>query len=86
IKVIVTDYKKTPTIPVLNSVLPRFLLYDATNLSSGNQGHCAEGPLPLKAVMKAKDFLIDPQNHRILTTKPTQRPARKVFNSTKSMV
>ncbi|ETM31033.1 hypothetical protein L914_21319, partial [Phytophthora nicotianae] len=43
-------------------------------------------PLPLKAVMKAKDFLIDPQNHRIVTTKPTQRPARKVFNSTKSMV
>ncbi|ETM98770.1 hypothetical protein PPTG_24552 [Phytophthora nicotianae INRA-310] len=36
--------------------------------------------------MKAKDFLIDPQNHRIVTTKPTQRPARKVFNSTKSMV
>ncbi|ETP03158.1 hypothetical protein F441_19849, partial [Phytophthora nicotianae CJ01A1] len=81
IKVIVTDFKKAPTISVLNSVLPRVLLYDATNSSSGSQG-----PLPLKAVMKAKDFLIDPQNHQIVTTKSTQRPARIFFNSTKSMV
>eukprot|EP00644_Phytophthora_capsici_P018186 jgi/Phyca11/113783/e_gw1.25.217.1 len=86
IKVIVTDFKKAPTISVLNSVLPRVLLYDATNLSSVTQGHYAEGPLPLGAVMKAKSFLLDPQNHRIVPTKATQRPARIFFNTSKSMV
>ncbi|KAG6942806.1 hypothetical protein JG688_00017919, partial [Phytophthora aleatoria] len=40
--VIVTDYKKAPTIPVLNSVLPRVLLYDATNLTPEHHRHYAE--------------------------------------------
>ncbi|KUF92947.1 40S ribosomal protein S7 [Phytophthora nicotianae] len=43
IKVIVTDYKKAPTITVLNSVLPRVLLYDATNLTPEHHRHYAEG-------------------------------------------
>ncbi|OWZ20768.1 LOW QUALITY PROTEIN: hypothetical protein PHMEG_0004784 [Phytophthora megakarya] len=43
IKAIVTDFKKAPTLSVLNSVLPWILLYDATTLSSGNRGHFAEG-------------------------------------------
>ncbi|ETO84732.1 hypothetical protein F444_01381, partial [Phytophthora nicotianae P1976] len=42
IKVIVTDYKKAPTITVLNSVLPRVLLYDATNLTPEHHRHYAE--------------------------------------------
>ncbi|EGZ21234.1 hypothetical protein PHYSODRAFT_406216, partial [Phytophthora sojae] len=42
IKVTVTDYKKAPTITVLNSVLPRTLLCDATNLASGPHRHYAE--------------------------------------------
>ncbi|OWY96033.1 hypothetical protein PHMEG_00033805 [Phytophthora megakarya] len=67
IKVIVTDFKKAPTVSVLNPVLPRILLYDATNISSGNQGHFAEDSLPLGAVMKAKDHLIDSQNHASYT-------------------
>ncbi|ETP31438.1 hypothetical protein F442_19699, partial [Phytophthora nicotianae P10297] len=42
IKVIVTDYKKAPTITVLNSVLPRVLLYDSTNLAVDQHRHFAE--------------------------------------------
>ncbi|OWZ05872.1 hypothetical protein PHMEG_00021963 [Phytophthora megakarya] len=45
VKVIVTDFKKAPTVSVLNSVLPRIMLYDVSNLSSGNQGHFAEASL-----------------------------------------
>ncbi|KAK1928832.1 hypothetical protein P3T76_015621 [Phytophthora citrophthora] len=86
IKVVVTDYKKALMVSVLYSVLPRVLLYDATNLSSGSQCHYAEGPLPLAAVMMAKDFLIDPRNHRVVNAKATQRPVRIFFNSTTSMV
>ncbi|KAE8966064.1 hypothetical protein PR002_g28483 [Phytophthora rubi] len=76
IKVIVTDYKKAPTISILNSVLPRVLLYDATNLSAGPQAHYAEGPLPVDAVVKAKTFLIETQNHRIVNARASGRPAR----------
>ncbi|KAK1929693.1 hypothetical protein P3T76_014910 [Phytophthora citrophthora] len=86
IKVIVTDYKKALMISVLNSVLPRALLYDATNLSSRSRCHYAEGPLLLAAVMMSKDFLIDPQNHRVVNAMATQRPVRIFFNSTTSMV
>jgi hypothetical protein len=39
--VIGTDFKKAPTVTVLNSVLPRILFYDATY--SGQHRHYAEG-------------------------------------------
>ncbi|ETI55994.1 hypothetical protein F443_01379, partial [Phytophthora nicotianae P1569] len=66
IKVIVTDYKKAPTITVLNSVLPRVLLYDATNLTPEHHRHYAEGPLPINAVVKAKKQLLLPGNYASL--------------------
>ncbi|ETM41560.1 hypothetical protein L914_12677 [Phytophthora nicotianae] len=83
IKVIVTDYKKAPTITVLNSVLPRVLLYDATNLTPEYHRHYTEGPLPINAVVKAKEQLLLPDNYCI--ARSTIR-IRIFFNSDNTMV
>ncbi|ETL86452.1 hypothetical protein L917_14117, partial [Phytophthora nicotianae] len=65
INVIVTDYKKAPIITVLNSVLTRVLLYDATNLTPEHHRYYAEGPLPINAVVKVKEQLLLPDHYCI---------------------
>ncbi|KAF4031175.1 hypothetical protein GN244_ATG17049 [Phytophthora infestans] len=78
-----TDYKKSPTITILNSVLPRVLLYDATYLAFDQNRHFAEGSL--NGRHKSKDNLLHPSNHRIAKAKTIGR-TRIFFNSERTMV